>query len=72
MWETNILPGKFSNDRKDISDRAAERITGLINIRESVGRLIDLQLEDAPDEEIIAARDRLNKTYDSFVKDAAI
>lgn len=57
---------------KDISDRAAERITGLINIRESVGRLIDLQLEDAPDEEIIAARDRLNKTYDSFVKDAAI
>lgn len=53
---------------KDISDRAAERITGLINIRESVGRLIDLQLEDAPDEEIIAARDRLNKTYDSFVK----
>lgn len=41
---------------------------GLIDVRDSVSELIELQLDDASDEEIRASQARLNSIYDSFVK----
>lgn len=41
---------------------------GLIDVRDSVSELIELQLDDASDEEIRASQARLNSVYDSFVK----
>lgn len=41
---------------------------GLIDVRDSVSELIELQLDDASDEEIRASQARLNGVYDSFVK----
>ena len=50
----------------EVSDTAKNRIKGLIGIRESVRRLIDLQTEDFPDADIQAEQIRLNSLYDDF------
>ena len=52
----------------EVSDTAQNRIKGLIGIRESVRRLIELQTEDYPDTEIQAEQERLNTRYDEFSK----
>lgn len=52
----------------EVSDTAKNRIKGLIGIRESVRRLIDLQTEDFPDAEIQAEQRMLNTLYDDFSK----
>ena len=52
----------------EVSDTAKNRIKGLIGIRESVRRLIELQTEDYPDEDIQAEQKKLNELYDSFSK----
>ena len=44
------------------------RIRGMIELRDSVSKLIELQTEDSPDNEIKAERQRLNILYDNFVK----
>lgn len=46
---------------------AENRIKGMIAIRDSVRRLIDLQTNNYPDEEINAEQNNLNTVYDSFV-----
>lgn len=53
---------------QDIPEKTAERMKGLIDVRDSVSELIELQLDDASDEEIRASQARLNGVYDSFVK----
>ncbi len=44
------------------------RIKGLIEIRECVRNLLELQTEDFPDEDIKQEQVKLNKLYDSFTK----
>ena len=50
-----------------VSDAAAKRLMGLINIQRSVRRLIDLQMaEDTGDEVIREEQENLNALYDAF------
>lgn len=44
------------------------RVRGLIEIRECVRTLLELQTEDFPDEDIKQEQVKLNKLYDSFTK----
>ena len=50
----------------DVSATAENRIKGMIRIRDSVRRLIELQTEDYPDSEIKAEQEQLNSLYDTF------
>lgn len=50
----------------ELSATATSRVKGLIDIRESVRRLIELQSDDAPDDEVKAAQAQLNRLYDRF------
>ena len=50
----------------DCSATAENRIKGMIRIRDSVRKLIELQTEDYPDSEIKAEQERLNALYDTF------
>ena len=52
----------------DVSATAENRIKGLIKIRDSVRRLLELQTEDYPDGDIKKEQQRLNILYDSFTK----
>lgn len=52
----------------EASATAESRIKGLIEIRDSVRRLLDLQTEDYPDSEIKAEQKHLNNLYDNFTK----
>ena len=42
-------------------------IRGLIRVRDAVRRCLHSQLDSTPDEDVLAAREQLNRTYDSFV-----
>ena len=46
----------------------ASRIKGMIELRECVRDLIELQTEDFPEENIKAAQAKLNRVYDNFVR----
>ena len=50
----------------EVSATAENRIKGVIRIRDSVRKLIELQTEDYPDSEIKAEQERLNALYDTF------
>lgn len=50
----------------EVSATAENRIKGLIGIRDSVRRLIELQTENYTDEEIKAEQQTLNRLYDTF------
>ena len=52
----------------EVSVTAANRIKGLIEIRECVRTLIEYQTEDWPDEDIQAEQKKLNDLYDNFVE----
>ena len=52
----------------EVSATAENRIKGLIEIKNSVRTLLDLQTEDYPDSDIKAEQESLNKLYDSFTK----
>src|SRR6266566_1345379 len=43
------------------------RVRGLLRIRDSVREVFATQLDDAPEEKIIEARQHLNRVYDQFV-----
>ena len=51
----------------EVSVTAANRIKGLIGIRDCVRTLIEYQTEDWPDQDIQAQQRRLNALYDAFV-----
>lgn len=52
----------------EVNDTAKNRIKGMIGIRDCVRELIEVQLEDAADEEIEQAQKKLNQVYDAFVR----
>ena len=52
--------------RQDVSAAAAERIKGMMELRDCTRRLIELQTMDASDTEISAEQQRLNELYDTF------
>ncbi len=51
-----------------VSATAENRIKGLIEIRDVTRKLIELQKEEYPDEEILAAQKQLNVSYDRFIQ----
>ncbi len=51
-----------------VSATGEKRIRGLIELRECVRRLIELQTEGYPDEDIQKEQERLNTLYDRFVE----
>lgn len=55
-----------------LSDTAVSRVKGMIRIRDSVRRLIELQTEDVPEEEIKEEQGKLNALYDTFTKNMAL
>ena len=50
------------------SGAAKERTKGLLQIRTALKRVMQLQIEDAPDEEIHRAQEQLGSVYDAFTK----
>ena len=52
--------------RQDVSAAAAERIKGLMELRDCTRRLIELQTMDVSDGVIAAEQQRLNELYDAF------
>ncbi len=52
----------------ELSLTGANRVKGMIGIRDSVRRLIEYQTEDYPEEMIVAERKELNRLYGAFVK----
>ena len=52
----------------DLSVTAANRVKGLISIRDCVRNLIEYQTEDYPDDPILTEQAKLNRLYDEFVK----
>jgi N12 class adenine-specific DNA methylase/adenine-specific DNA methylase len=52
----------------EVSATAENRIKGMIQIRDCVRLLLEMQTEDFPDETIREAQQQLNQLYDSFAK----
>ena len=52
--------------KMELSKTAQNRITGLIDIRECVRKLIDYQKEDYPESMIESEQKHLNELYDTF------
>jgi N12 class adenine-specific DNA methylase len=50
-----------------VSALVAQRIRGMMRVRDAVREVFRTQLQDASDEQIYAARRQLNRIYDSFV-----
>jgi N12 class adenine-specific DNA methylase len=51
----------------DLSPVRAQRIRGMIRLRDAVRRCLSAQVEDAGEDQIQATREQLNRTYDRFV-----
>ena len=54
--------------RVELGKTPAERVKGMIAIRDSARKLIDLQLQNAKDDEVKAEQAHLNQLYDQFTK----
>src|SRR6266700_892896 len=52
---------------KSLSDLDALRVRGLMQIRDAVRLVFSTQLDDAPEEQIIEARQHLNRVYDRYI-----
>lgn len=69
-----IIDGKvyFREDsvmaEQDLPITTISRIKGMIELRDCVRDLIDLQTEDYPEENIKVAQAKLNRMYDNYVK----
>lgn len=58
-----------SQMRRITTNKTAEnRIQGMIDLREITRKLIDLQMEDYPDQDVTLEQMRLNQVYDAYVK----
>ncbi|MBE5956697.1 MAG: helicase SNF2 [Lachnospiraceae bacterium] len=55
-------------NRMDLPMATANRIKGMIELRDTTRELLDMQLADASDEEIHAQMNKLNDQYDQFTK----
>jgi len=56
-----------SFDPANISANSAERVRGMMAIRDAVRYVFKTQLDDAPEPDIVEARRLLNRIYDVFV-----
>lgn len=54
-------------DPVSLSSSVAGRVRGMIALRDAVRASFQVQLDDAPDDEITAKRAALNRVYDAFV-----
>ena len=54
--------------RVELGKTPAERVKGMIAIRDSARKLIDLQLQNAGDDEVKAEQAELNRLYDQFTE----
>ncbi len=52
----------------ECSQTAQNRIKGMIQIRDTVRQLIELQTEDYPEDDIKEVQNKLNEVYDNFTK----
>jgi len=52
----------------NLPDWVAGRVRGMLGVRDAVRRVFQTQLEDAPEDQIIEARQRLNADYDAFAR----
>lgn len=52
----------------DVPEKTAQRIKGMVQLRDCTQELIHLQLDDYPDSAIKEKQKELNSLYDSFVK----
>ena len=52
--------------RQDLPKATADRVKGMIEIRDCVRQLIDMQLEEYSDDDIKAQQTELNRIYDRF------
>lgn len=55
-------------ERVHLNAMEALRVRGMLRIRDSVRQVFSTQLEDAGEEQILEARQRLNTVYDQFVQ----
>lgn len=53
---------------QELSVTAENRVKGLIELRDCTRELINLQLDDMPDEDISSQQEKLNNLYDTFTK----
>lgn len=73
-YSYTVIDGKVyyrENSRmfeKDLPTTTMNRIKSMVQIRNCVRHLIELQVENEPDSEIIEEQRRLNILYDNFVK----
>ena len=52
----------------ELNKKAKERVTGMVELRGIVNKLIEYQLEDFPDEMIFQKQGELNAAYDDFTE----
>ena len=53
-------------NRMELPAMTAERVKGMVNIRDVTNELIQCQMEEGSDEEIIKLQEKLNEEYDTF------
>ena len=53
----------------ELNDTAKGRVKGMVELRQIVHELIDLQMEDDPDDAIREKQSKLNAAYDAFSKE---
>lgn len=51
-----------------LSEYAARRVRGMLAVRDATRRVFQTQLDDAPGDRIVEARQRLNGVYDAFAR----
>lgn len=51
-----------------VNAKQADRIRSMIPVRSALRRVFETQLSDAPEKDILAARDALNRSYDAFAR----
>ena len=54
--------------KKELPLTSVNRVKGMINIRDAVRELIEMQTEDYPESDIQAAMNKLNRLYDDFTE----
>jgi N12 class adenine-specific DNA methylase/adenine-specific DNA methylase len=51
-----------------LSEYATRRVHGMLRVRDAIRSVFQTQLSDAPEDQIVEARQRLNSIYDSFTR----
>jgi N12 class adenine-specific DNA methylase len=51
-----------------LKEKTAQRVSGMLDVRDAVQNVFDVQLRGGTDAQLNTAQDRLNQVYDGFVK----